>query len=245
MRTVKLVLAFQGTHYDGWQSQRTGRTLQELLEKHLARILKEKTDLVSSSRTDRGVHARGMAAHFRTKAKLPDAKIKDALNYYLPQEVVILSAKTVSSGFHARFLAKAKTYEYLIWNHRTRPQYDLAPYCLWFSPRLDLGKMRKAAQYLVGKHDFSAFRDSGDDERNPMRQIFSILIRKQGQKVSLCIRANGFLRHMVRVIVGSLLEVGRGKLPIGHIETALMAKDRRKSGPTAKATGLTLLKVHY
>ena len=245
MRTVRLLIAFQGTRYDGWQSQRTGRTLQEVFEKHLARILKEKIDLISSSRTDAGVHARGMAAHFGTRAKLPDAKIKNALNYYLPQDVVVLAARTVSSKFHARYSAKSKTYEYLVWNSRTRPAYDLAPYCLWFPSPLDVGNMRKASKYLLGKHDFSAFRDSGDDERNPVRTIHSIRIRKDGPKVSIQVRADGFLRHMVRIIAGTLLDVGRGKLLIQHIESNRTAKDRKKTGPTAKPHGLTLLKVQY
>ena len=244
-RTVRLLIAFQGTRYDGWQSQRTGRTLQELFEKHLARILKEKVDLISSSRTDSGVHARGLVAHFRTKAGLPDAKIKAALNYYLPQDVVTLSAKTVSAKFHARYSAKSKTYEYLIWNNRTRPVYDLAPYYLWVPAHLNLARMRKASKYLVGKHDFSAFRDSGDDERNPVRTVYSIQIRKEGAKVSIRLRADGFLRHMVRVIVGTLLDAGRGKRAPEDVQAALHSKDRKLAGPTAKPHALTLLKVHY
>ncbi len=245
MRTVRLLIAFQGTRYDGWQSQRTGRTLQELFEKHLTQILKGKTDLVSSSRTDSGVHARGLVAHFRTKAKLPDGKVKTALNFYLPADALVLAAKTVSPRFHARFDARSKTYEYLIWNHRTRPTYDLAPYCLWHSGALSVEKMRRASSPLVGKHDFSAFRDSGEEDRNPVRCIQAIQIRKVGPKLSIRVRGDGFLRHMVRVLVGTLLEAGRGKLSIQSIESILASKDRKKAGPTAKAHGLTLLKVQY
>ena len=245
MRTVKLVIAFQGTHFDGWQSQRTGKTLQELFEKNLERILNQKVDLISSSRTDAGVHARGMAAHFKTKSRLPDAKIKDALNYYLPPTTVVLSAKTAPDKFHARYDAQSKTYEYLIWNSRTRPAYDLAPYCLWVPARLDTVKMAKAARYWVGRHDFSAFRDASEEERNPVRTLYSIRIRKNGPKISIQVRGNGFLRHMVRILVGTLIEVGRGKLSIKHIESIEKTKDRKKSGPTAKAHGLTLLQVRY
>ena len=245
MRTIKLVIAFQGTRFEGWQSQKNGKTLQEVFEKHLAQILKEKTDLVSSSRTDSGVHARGMAAHFLTKSRLPDAKIQAALNHYLPEDVVVLSAKTVPASFHARYGAKYKIYEYVIWNSRVRPAYDLAHFCLWHTQRLDPSKMRKAAKHLLGKHDFSSFRDSGDEEKDPVRNIHSILIRKSGKTVRIQIRANGFLRHMVRVIAGTLIEVGRGKIAPEQVMPILRSKDRRKAGPTAKAQGLTLLRVQY
>jgi tRNA pseudouridine38-40 synthase len=245
MRTVKLVIAFQGTRFDGWQSQRTGKTLQELFEKLLERILKEKTDLVGSSRTDKGVHAQGFVAHFRTKNRLPDAKIKDALNFYLPEDVLVRSAETVSAGFHARYHARSKTYEYLIWNDRTRPSYDLAPFILWCPSKLDTRKMSQAARFFIGRHDFSAFRDSGDEEKDATRRIASLTVRKKGQKVSITVKADGFLRHMVRVIAGTLIEVGRGKLPIKDIKSLIASKNRKKSGPTAKPHGLTLLEVRY
>ncbi len=245
MRTIKLLIAFQGTRYDGWQSQRTGKTLQEVFEKQLQRILTEKTNLISSSRTDSGVHARGLVAHFKTKSALPDAKLQAALNYYLPADVLVLSAKTMPDDFHARYHAKSKTYEYLIWNSRTRPVYDLAPYCLWYPGPLNLAKMKQAARSLVGKHDFSAFRDSGDEEKDPVRTIYSILVRKTGPRVSIRVRGNGFLRHMVRILAGTLIQAGRGKLSIEDIKSALTAKNRKKSGPTSKALGLTLLKVQY
>jgi len=245
MRTVKLVIAFQGSRYDGWQSQLTGKTLQEVFEKQLARILTEKTNLTSSSRTDSGVHARGLVAHFKTKSALPDFKLQAALNYYLPEDVLVLSAKTMPSDFHARYHAKSKTYEYLIWNSRTRPAYDLAPYCLWHGGPLDVAKMRQAARVLVGKHDFSAFRDSGDEEKDPVRTIYAIVIRKTGPKVSIRVRGNGFLRHMVRIVAGTLIQAGRHKLTIEDIKSGLASKNRKKTGPTSKALGLTLLKVQY
>jgi tRNA pseudouridine38-40 synthase len=245
VRVVRLLIAFQGTRYEGWQSQKNGKTLQEIFEKYLAKILKAKTDLISSSRTDSGVHARGMVAHFKTRAKLPDNKIQDALNYYLPQDAVVLSAKTVPPSFHARYAAKYKVYEYVIWNSRTRPAYDLAPFCLWQTTGLNVSKMRKAAKELLGKHDFSAFRDSGDKEKNPVRNIHSILIRKNGPKIAIRVRGNGFLRHMVRIIAGTLIEVGRGKLPPTRVKHILESQDRTQSGPTSQPHALTLLKVAY
>ena len=245
MRTVKLLIAFQGTHYHGWQSQRTGKTLQELFEKHLTRIFAEKINLHGSSRTDSGVHARGFVAHFKVKSTLSDRQVRDALNYYLPQEVVVLSAKTVPDSFHARFNARSKTYQYEIWNHRRRPVFDKAPFALWLPPKLDVGKMRRAARCLVGKHDFSAFRASGEEEKNAVRQIKSLIISRKGHLISIRVSGDGFLKHMVRIIVGTLIHIGRGKLPIGHMISLLESKDRKKSGPTAKSHGLTLVKVSY
>ena len=245
MRTVRLLIAFQGTHYLGWQSQRNGKTLQELFETLLAKIFKEKINLHGSSRTDSGVHARGFVAHFKAPSALPDHKIKDALNFYLPQDVVVLSARTVADAFHARYHAKSKTYQYEIWNHRTRPVFDKAPFVLWVPTKLDVRAMRQAAKHLVGKHDFSAFRDSGDDERSAVRNIKSLTILKNGNNISIKVNGDGFLKHMVRIIVGTLISVGRGKLPTKHTITLLKSKDRKKSGPAAKSQGLTLLQVRY
>ena len=245
MRTIRLKIAFQGTHFLGWQSQRNGKTLQELFETLLAKIFREKIILHGSSRTDSGVHARGFVAHFKVKSALSDRKIKDALNFYLPQEVVVLSAKTAPDSFHARFHAKSKTYQYEIWNHRTRPVFDKAPFVLWVPPKLDVIAMRRAAKPLVGKHDFSAFRDSGEEERSAVRNIKSFSISRRGHLITIKVAGDGFLKHMVRIIVGTLISIGRGKLPIKHTISLLESKDRKKSGPAAKSQGLTLLQVRY
>ncbi len=245
MRTVKLVIAFAGTHYSGWQSQRTGKTLQEVLEAQLARILKEKVNLHGSSRTDAGVHARGLVAHFKTKNPLPESKIQHALNFYLPRDIVVLSAKNVREDFHARFDAKCKTYEYRIWNHRIRPVYDLAPYVLWMPHRLNVAAMRQAAKYLLGKHDFNAFRDSGEEEKRTVRHLKRCHITREGHLVRLTFTADAFLKHMIRVLTGTLMAVGQGKLTKWDIITLLKSKDRKKAGPTVKAHGLTLLTVSY
>ena len=245
MRTVRLLIAFQGTHYLGWQSQRNGKTLQELFESHLHRLFKEKINLHGSSRTDSGVHARGFVAHFRVKSALSDRKIKDALNHFLPRDVVVLSAKTMADSFHAQYHAKSKTYQYEIWNHRTRPVYDKASFVLWLPPKLDVAPMRRAARCFVGKHDFSAFRDSGETEKSAVRNIKSLSVRRQGHQIIIRVTGDGFLKHMVRIIVGTLIEVGRSKLSIKDTISLIKSKDRKKSGPTAKSHGLTLLKVSY
>ncbi len=245
MRNVKILIAFQGTRYLGWQSQRNGKTLQEIFEAILAKIFKEKIVLHGSSRTDAGVHAKGFVAHFKTQGILSDDKIKSALNYYLPNDALVLSAKTVLDSFHARFSARSKTYQYEIWNHRTRPAYDKAPYVLWLSQKLDLSAMKKAASFLTGKHDFNAFRDSGEEERKTIRTIHRLTVTRQAPSIYIRVNADGFLKHMVRVIAGTLIETGRKKMLPSAIPAILKSKNRRLAGPTAKPLGLTLLKVHY
>ncbi len=248
MRTVRLLIAFQGTHYQGWQSQRNGKTLQEVFEALLQKIFKEKVNLHGSSRTDSGVHARGFVAHFKIKSPLSDRQVRDALNFYLPEDVVVLSAKTMPDSFHARFGAKSKTYRYEIWNDRRRPVFDKAPYVLWVPPRLDVRTMRKAAKHLVGRHDFSAFRSSDDSDKegkSAVRNIKSLVIAKNGPSITITVTGDGFLKHMVRIMAGTLILVGRGKLSIEHTISLLASKNRKKSGPPAKPQGLTLLKVTY
>ena len=245
MRTVKLVIGFEGTRYEGWQSQRKGNTIQEAFEKVLLRILKEKTHLISSSRTDSGVHARGLVAHFKTNNALPDIKLKHALNFYLPKDILVYSAKTVCDGFHARFHAKAKIYRYDIWNSFTRPLFD-APYVLWYPHPLNVSLMKKGAACLKGKHDFSAFKDSGDDQtKSHVRTIKRLSINKSKNLIRIEIEGDGFLRHMIRVIVGTLIQVAHKKIPPKRILDILKSGDRKKAGPTSKALGLTLVKVKY
>lgn len=245
MRTVKIVLGFQGTRYEGWQSQRNGKTLQEVFEKVLTRLFGKETPIVGSSRTDSGVHALAFVAHFKTQSKLPDDKIKQALNYYLPPDIVVFSAKAVGAKFHARFSAKHKLYRYSIWNDPTRPLFE-APFVLWYPKKLSVPKMKKAARALVGRHDFSAFCDKGGDERHSyVRRVRSLKVSRDKKLIHIDISANGFLRHMVRIIAGTLLEVGRGKMKPESVRLALQSKDRAQAGPTAKALGLTLIRVTY
>ncbi len=243
-RTVRLIIGFQGTRYEGWQSQLKDRTVQECLEKALARILKEKTNLHGSSRTDSGVHALGLTAHFKTHSPLSDATLKRAINYYLPPDILVRQAKTVAPEFHARYSAKGKLYRYDIWNSPTRPLFE-APFVLWHPSPLDVGRMRRAARVLTGKHDFSAFKDQGDEKTTYVRTLRRFTVRKTGPLVRIEVTGDGFLRHMVRVLVGTLLEAGRKKLSSGDVAAILRSKDRSKAGSTAKPQGLTLVKVFY
>lgn len=244
LRTVKLLIGFIGTRYEGWQSQKKDRTIQEVFEKILAKILKEKTHLASSSRTDSGVHALGLVAHFKTKNPLSDSKIKHALNFYLPRDILVHSAKTVPDSFHARFHAKSKLYRYDIWNSPTRPLFE-TPFVLWYPHGLSVDLMRQAASYLKGRQDLSAFKDRGDEKENSVRTVKRIVIKKNKELIRIEIEADGFLRHMIRIIVGTLIDVGRGKIPPQKVKSILHSKNRSAAGPTAKALGLTLVRVRY
>ena len=243
MRTIKLVISFDGTRYEGWQSQRTGRTLQEVFEKTLGKLFQEPTAIIGSSRTDSGVHAEGFAASFKTNSGLSDKAIQKALNFYLPKDIVVLSSKTVAPGFHARFDAKSKWYRYTILTSKNRPIFE-APYVLWVSYSLNAALMKKAAQALKGRHDFRAFSNK-DEKKNTVRTIKTITIARRKDRLIIVVEANGFLKQMVRIIVGTLLEVGRGKLPAERISLILKSKDRNQAGPTVKPQGLTLIKVRY
>ena len=245
MRNLKVLIAFQGTAYEGWQDQGKGRTVQEVVEKALARIVKEKVSVLASSRTDSGVHALEMPAHFRTKSKLPDDKLRDALNFYLPPDIVVNSVKTVSPKFHARYHAKSKLYRYDIWNDRTRPVFE-APYALWNGGPLNAAAMKKAAAHFRGRHDFEAFWDrAGDEPKGTVRTIKRVTVTVKKPVIRIEVEGDGFLRHMVRIIVGTLIEAGRGKIKPSAVPGIIRSKDRKQAGPTVKAHGLTLVKVKY
>ncbi len=244
MRTIKLVIGFVGTRYEGWQSQRKGKTIQEVFEKILEKILTQKTHLAGASRTDSGVHALGFAAHFKARSFLPDKKIKDALNFYLPRDIVVYSAKTVPGEFHARFNAKSKIYRYDIWNSPTRPLLE-DPYVLWYPRLLDIFLMKKAAVHFIGKRDFAAFEARTEERRSTVRHLKRLSVKKKKSLIRIEAEGDGFLRHMIRIVVGTLIEVGRKKMAPQDIPNILKSKNRRRAGPTAKAHGLTLVKVKY
>ncbi len=238
------MLGFDGTRYEGWQSQKNNRTIQELFEKCLCKILSEKVVVFGSSRTDSGVHAKGFVAHFQTRHLLTDAKIKDALNHYLPADVVVFSAKTVRPNFHARYSAKSKIYQYDIYNSPTRPLFE-APFVLWYAGPLRIDPIKNAAKFFLGQHDFLSFKDSGDDKKNTVRTIKKISVQKKGCLIRILIEGDGFLTHMVRIIAGTLMEVGKGRIEADSISAIILSKKRARAGATAKAQGLTLLKVRY
>ncbi|MEI8345765.1 MAG: tRNA pseudouridine(38-40) synthase TruA, partial [Candidatus Omnitrophota bacterium] len=227
-----------------WQSQKSSDAIQDVFEKILSRIFKRPVSILGSSRTDSGVHAEGLVAHIRVDRIIKDPTLKKALNFHLPKDIVVKSVRTVADDFHARYHAKSKIYRYRIWNDSTRTIFE-APFVLWCSKRLDLGLMRRAARLLIGRNDFGAFKDDKDKTRTNVRTLKRIVIRRDGPRVTLGFEGDGFLTHMVRVIVGTLMEVGCRKILPERIGEILKSKNRTLAGPTAPACGLTLVKVKY
>ena len=246
MPNICLKIAYDGTNYSGWQIQNNARTIQGEIEKVLKKVLREKVRLIASGRTDAGVHAKGQIANFKTKSNIPLKKLKAALKANLPSDISILSVRKVSSDFQAQHDAKSKIYRYAILNSAIDDPFISRYYSKVFC-RLNIAHMIKAARNLVGKHDFRAFqaKSASSKVKDTVRTIKNINITKKGRFIYITVEANGFLHNMVRNIVGTLLDIGREKLPKDSIKSILHSRDRRKAGPTAPAKGLILLKVKY
>jgi tRNA pseudouridine38-40 synthase len=242
MRVVKLTLAYDGTDFCGWQRQPRARTVQGEVERALARIAGRKIPVVGAGRTDAGVHARGQAASFRSDLGLVDEDLGRALNSILPGDVRVIAARTVPAGFHARKSARSKVYRYRIINSHLVSPFDFR-YALQWGGALDIGRMAEAARLFVRRADFSAF--SSNRLLQPVRHVMRSEIKKKGREIAYTIEADGFLRYMVRAVVGTLLEVGRGKVEPGAIEGCFAGKKRTLASPTAPAKGLCLMKVVY
>lgn len=245
----KLVIAYDGTNYSGWQVQKTGVGVQQKVEEALAKIFLTPKRLHSSSRTDTGVHAIGMVAHVeipKAELRTMDArKLLLALNANLPSDVKVMSAKKVPADFHARFNACGKQYRYFIWNHSA--SNPLLRTQAWHVPKeLDLAAMREAAKLFVGKHDFKSFAANRDYEmESTVRTMHRCEIQKKGPLLTVIIEGDGFLYKMCRGIAGTLVQLGQGKIAVADIKHILAAKDRRVAGMTAPAHGLVLWKVFY
>ena len=218
--------------------------MQDALQSALAQIAGAPVEIVGAGRTDRGVHARLQVAHFDTQAKRPSSAWVRGVNALLPESVAVLWSHEVPDDFHARFAARARTYRYELLNRPVRPGLD-APYVGWFHLPLDVDRMRAAAALCVGEHDFSAFRSSECQAKSPVRTIHSFEIAQRGQTLDFVVRANAFLHHMVRNLVGTLVYVGKGKHPPQWVAELLRARDRRKSAPTFGPQGLYLETIEY
>jgi tRNA pseudouridine38-40 synthase len=245
---LKLTIAFDGANYAGWQIQKSGVAVQEVIEKALKNIFHIELRLHGSSRTDSGVHARGMIAHFdipRARFNMLPRKLSLALNAHLPDDIRIISAARVSSNFHARFNAAGKQYRYFIYNH---PAMDpLLRTQAWHVPQpLDAAKMRQAARAFIGKHDFEAFAaNRGYKMESTVRTVTRCEIRRSGPLFTVIIEGDGFLYKMCRGIVGTLVQVGQNKFAPTAISEMIRTKDRRAAGMSAPAHGLILWKVFY
>jgi tRNA pseudouridine38-40 synthase len=246
MRNVKLILEYEGTKYHGWQSQAGSgmATIQETLEQAIKTLTHKKTVTWSSGRTDAGVHALGHVVNFTTTKTMPAEAWAPALNHLLPHDIRVLSSKKVPADFHARYSASGKTYKYVIMN-RQAPSALNRDRAWHIIQKLDLSAMRRGATVLLGKHDFSSFRGAGCGANTPVRTISSVSIRKRGDIVEVLLKADAFLMHMARIIVGTLAEVGIGRFKAKDIKTILGSKNRTLAGRTAPSRGLYLVEVYY
>lgn len=243
-RNIRLILQYEGGCYHGWQIQPGAITIQEVVEETLSRIIQERVRVVAAGRTDAGVHALAQVAHFHTRSQLPANTLQRALNALLPQDIRVLMAEEIDRAFHARFSAVAKRYEYRIWNHPVESAF-LRRYTWWIPRPLNLAAMSCASEALQGEHDFSAFRASGSDAKSAVRKVLDCGWEKRGPLLSFWIEATGFLRYMVRGVVGTLVEVGHGRRGPGHVEELIRGGERSLVGATAPARGLFLVRVLY
>lgn len=243
-RNIRLILRYDGTNYAGWQFQKNAKTLQQVLEGALEKITGAKVKLTGSGRTDSGVHAKYQVANFKTKSRLSLGSLKAAINSYIPKDILVTAIKEVSLKFDSQRHAKLKHYRYAVTTSRFTDPF-LRHFVARFSYQLNISSMRRAAKALSGRHDFKPFQASGSVERNTVRTIKKIRIGENGDLVFIDIWADGFLYNMARTMAGTLLEIGRGKLPERRVKEILLKKDRRLVGPTAPAKGLCLMKVEY
>ena len=244
MRYVTLVIQYDGTDFAGFQIQPDVPTVQAELQLALSRVLQHPTHVVSASRTDAGVHAMGQVALFETENPIPVERLPNALNAILPRAVSVVSATEVAESFHPRYGAIAKLYSYRLLN-RWLPSPFIERYAWRVERPLVLADMSEAAQALIGKHDFAAFCAAGSSVTDTVRQIHRLDVQRDGDLIEIFVGGNGFLYKMVRIIVGTLVEVGLGRREPGDVERILLGRDRNQAGRTAPAQGLSLVKVAY
>jgi len=244
MRNVKMTLEFDGTNYLGWQSQARGRTVQTILEEAVRKILGKRSPILASGRTDSGVHVLAQVVNVKGNFPMDDKALLRALNSMLPPEIAVTKAETVPADFNALKNAKWKKYRYQIHNSETRSVFDHRSSWHIIAP-LNLAAMKKAAKFLVGRHDFASFMGSNSSVKTSIRNIISLEIKKRGKMVIIEVVADGFLKQMVRNITGTLVETGRGRIKPEKMKDILEAKDRRKAGQTAPPQGLFLVEVGY
>lgn len=251
MKRIQLIIAYDGTGYHGWQIQKNAVTVEAALTEALSELLREPVEVIGASRTDAGVHAMGNVAVFDTETRIPADKIAIALNRFLPEDIRVLKSEETEPGFHPRYCESEKTYEYRIANTPIQiPVLQRYSYHVYHD--LNVEKMRKAAAALVGTHDFSAFCSAGSQVQDKVRTVYEIDIRQNpiasvngGREIVLRVRGNGFLYNMVRIIAGTLIEVGIGRRSVASVAEAVETGERGKAGPTAPAQGLSLLGIEY
>ncbi len=245
MRNIMITIEYDGTNYQGWQYQKhTDKTIQETLEKKLSKLNKSKVNVIGAGRTDSGVHAEGQKANFYLDVSIPINRIPIALNSMLPADIVCKEAKIVDDKFHARYDSIGKKYRYRLLNKSYHSVFT-RNYVYTFYKKLDLKKIKFAIKDFIGEYDFSAFQSAGSDIYNTERRIDNFEMKLHGEEIWFEITGNGFLYNMVRIIIGTLLEIGLGKRPATDVKRILESKERKEAGFTAPAKGLTLVEVYY
>lgn len=244
MKRIMLTVAYDGTDYNGWQVQPNGVTIEGQLNKALSELLKEEITVIGASRTDAGVHALCNIAVFDTETRIAPEKIAPALNARLPEDIRIQNSKQVPIDFHPRHCNTRKTYEYRIYMGKYENPIGRQYAHFVYAP-LNVEKMQQAAQYLLGEHDFKSFCVAKAQVLTTVRTIYDVTVKKEGNYLTIRVCGSGFLFNMVRIIVGTLLEIGRGNMEPEQMQEILEAKDRQKAGPTAPARGLTLVEFEF
>lgn len=244
MKRVRLIVSYDGTNYCGWQIQNNGITVEEVLNRALTDLCREEIAVIGASRTDSGVHALGNVAVFDTNSRIPGEKFSFALNQRLPDDIRIQRSDEVADDWHPRFQDTVKTYEYCFLNRRIPdPMRRLYSYFIYYP--MDVENMQKAADYLIGEHDFKSFCTPRTQVRSTVRTIYELTLTKEGDEIRMRITGNGFLYNMVRIIAGTLARVGTGLYTPERVKEILEAKDRNVSGPKAPPQGLTLISIAY
>lgn len=249
MRRIRLIVSYDGTNYCGWQIQDNGETIEGELTKALCTWLKEDVELIGASRTDSGVHAYGNIAVFDTESRIPAEKFAIGVNHYLPEDIRVLRSDEVEADYHPRYRETEKTYEYTVLNTKINlPTYARYSYHVYH--KLDFEQMKQAAACIVGKHDFSAFCSAGSQVKSKVRTVYEVSLERQeangcngGEIIRIRVRGNGFLYNMVRIIAGTLVEVGEGRRSVSDVEQAILTGERKKAGPTAPPQGLVLVEI--
>lgn len=244
MKNYKITVSYDGTKYNGWQRQgNTQNTIQEKFENVISKMCGKSVEIHASGRTDRGVHAEGQVANFKCETSLDCDEIKNYLNQYLPDDILVKSVAEADDRFHSRLNAVSKTYEYIIATEK--PDVFIRKYVFVTDRKPDIEKMISASKLLLGTHDFKGFSSLGKTKKSTVRTINKVEIKEQNGLVKIRINGSGFLYNMVRIIVGTILDIGEGKLPISVIDEIFKEKSREKAGVTLPACGLKLIEVFY
>lgn len=244
MKRVGLIVAYDGTNYCGWQIQPNGITIQGELNRHLSELLGKPIETIGASRTDAGVHALGNVAVFDTDSRIPGEKFSYALNQRLPEDIRIQLSEEVEPDFHPRYCDSEKTYEYRILNRRFQVPTERL-YSYFYHYPLDVKKMQEATGYLIGQHDFASFCGAGAQVKSTVRIVTALQVYQEGDMITIRVSGRGFLYNMVRIIAGTLIQVGDGQYPPERVGEILEARSREAAGPTAPACGLTLMGIEF